>query len=36
MKPIKEVAEKFGIALNIALSLYRGHGAKISAGQLSF
>ncbi len=33
MKPIKEVAEKLGIAED-ALSLYGNHKAKISAGQL--
>ena len=33
MKPIKEVAEKLGIAEN-ALSLYGNYKAKISAGQL--
>ena len=33
MKPIKEVAEKLGIAED-ALSLYGNYKAKISAGQL--
>jgi len=35
MKPIKEVAEKLGIAED-ALSLYGNYKAKISAGQLEF